>query len=406
MMALEGLRVLDLSVLGPGNFTTMILGDLGAEVILIAPPAASSDIRVSMAAYAKDEGADTNPWSMANVLKVLFETFNRNKKHLTLNLKAPKGLDIFYALAKVSDVVLDGFRPGVAERLKVDYNTLKKMNERLIYCSMSGYGHDGPYRDLPGHDINFIAKGGALDMIGSPGGPPAIPMNIVGDWCTSLNAAIGIFAALVARERTGRGQFVDITYLETVLSVTAPFHYDYLNYGTLYRKGETFYNGGNFFYGAYETKDGRYLSVGCNEPVFWKNLCAVLGREDLVPYQNASGEKREEIIAWLKETFLVKTRDEWFEFLKDKNIPVGNVYGIEEVFRDPHIQSRRILEELDLPSGGKVKHIRSPYRLSDTPPKIRAVAPEQGQNTEEILLKIVGLKDKEEVQRLREQNIV
>jgi len=405
MMALEGLRVLDLSVLGPGNFTTMILGDLGAEVILIAPPAASSEIRVSMASYSKDEGSDTNPWSIANVLKVLFETFNRNKKSMTLNLKAPQGLEVFYELAKQSDVVLDGFRPGVAERLKVDYTTLKKMNERLVYCSMSGYGHDGPYRDLPGHDINFIATAGALDMIGPSGGPPAIPMNIVGDWCTSLNAAIGILAALAARERTGLGQFVDITYLETVLSVTAPFHYDYLNYGTLYRKGETFYNGGNFFYDVYETKDGKYFSIGCNEPVFWKNLCTVLGREDLVPHQNARGERRQQIIAWLKETFLSKTRDEWFEFLKDENIPIGKVYGIEEVFEDAHVQSRRILEECDHSAREKVKHIRSPYRLSDTPPRIRTVAPEQGQHTEEILLEIVGLK-KERIKGRREQNIV
>ena len=403
-MALEGLKVLDLSTLGPGNFSTMILGDLGADVTLVGPPAVG-DIRVSAASYAKGEGSDTYRWSIANVLGVLSESLNRNKKSMTLNLKTTEGRSIFYGLAKKADIIMDGFRPGVTERLGVDYQTIKEINPKIIYCSMSGYGHSGPYRDLPGHDINFIALTGALDMIGQPDGPPAIPMNIIADWCTSLHAVIGILASLEARKKTGSGQFIDITYVESVLSVMTPFHYDFLNNGTIYKRGETFYNGGNPFYSVYKTKDGKYFTIGCNEPVFWKNLCLLLGREDLIPYQYAQGEKKGEISSWLKDIFLTKTRDEWFEALKDKNIPIGKVYAIDEVFNDPHFISREILVETIHPTKGKSRHVGTPFRLSDTPGKVRSSAPIPGEHTDQILSEVLNYSD-EEVARFREQHII
>jgi len=404
MMALEGIRVLDLSTTGPGNFSTMILGDLGAEVILVAPPA-TSDARVSATSYAKGEGSDTYHWSMTNALKILAGSLNRNKKSITLNLKATDARNIFYELAKGADVILDGFRPGVTERLGVDYQTIRKINPKIIYCSMSGYGYDGPYRDLPGHDINYTALAGALDMFGQRDGPPIVPMNIIADWSASLHVVIGILAALAARQKTGYGQFVEITYLESVLSLLNPFHYDYLNYGTVYRRGETAFNGANPFYDIYQTKDRKYFTIGCNEPQFWENLCRVLGRDDFIPHQFTQGAKKEEITSWLKETLLTKTRDEWFEFLKDKNIPIGKVYSSDEVFNDPHIISRQIVVEIDHPTEGKIKHIGIPFRLSDTPGKIRSVAPEIGQHTQEILTEILQY-SKENVAKLKEQNII
>ncbi len=404
MMALEGLRVIDLSTLGPGNFATMILGDMGAEVILVAPPA-TSGARVSAGAYARGEGSDTYHWSITNVLKVLNESFNRNKKSMTLNLKSAEARTIFHELAERTDVIVDGFRPGVTDRLGVGYQDIRKINPRIIYCSLPGYGADGPYKDLPGHDINFAALGGALDMIGEPGGPPVIPMNVFADWNVSLHAAIGILTALVARQKTGEGQFIEITYLESVLSILNPFHYDYLNYGTIYKGGETFYNGGNPFYDVYQTKDGKYFTIGCNEPLFWENLCRVLGREDLIPYQYAEGAKKEEIISWLKNTFLTRTRDEWFEFLRDKNIPIGKVYSSDEVFKDPHIISRKIVVEVDHPTKGKIKHVGIPFHMSDTPGKIRTVAPETGEHTREILTEILKY-SRERVNKLKEQNVI
>ena len=404
MMALEGIRVLDLSTSGPGNFATMILGDLGAEVILVAPPA-TSDARVSASSYAQGEGNETYHWSIAGALKILTESLNRNKKSITLNLKATDACNIFYELAKKTDIILDGFRPGVTERLGVGYQTIREINPKIIYCSMSGYGHDGPYRDLPGHDINYSSLAGALDMIGQPDGPPVIPMNIFADWSASLHAVIGILAALAAREKTNHGQFVEISYLESVLSLLNPFHYDYLNYGTVYKRGETFYNGVNPFYDVYQTKDSKYLTIGCNEPQFWQKLCQVLEREDFAPHQFTQGAKKEEITLWLKETFLTKTRDEWFEFLKDKNLPIGKVYSSDEVFNDPHIIARHMVVEIDHPTEGKIKHVEIPFRLSDTPGKIRSTAPAMGQHTQEILTKILQY-SKEDVTKLKEQNII
>ncbi|MFC1925508.1 CaiB/BaiF CoA transferase family protein [Chloroflexota bacterium] len=404
MMALEGLKVIDLSTLGPGNFATMFLGDLGAEVILVAPPT-GSNVRVSASSYAKGEDSDTYHWSMENALKILNESLNRNKKSITLNLKAKEGHDIFCRIAREADVIVDGFRPGVTKRLGIDYESIREINPKIVYCSMSGYGHTGPYRDLPGHDINFSALAGGLDMVGERGGPPAIPMNLFADWSTSLHAVIGILTSLAAREKSGHGQFVEVTYMESVLSMLNPYHFDYLNYGTVYRRGENFYNGANPFYDVYQTKDGKYLTIGCNEPVFWENLCRTLGREDFIANQFTQGAKKQEIITWLKETFLTRSRDEWFDFLKEQNIPIGKVYSSDEVFTDPHINQRGIVLEIDHPKGGKVKHIRIPFRLSDTPSKVSSPAPETGQHTDSILADMLNY-TREDIDKLREGNVI
>jgi len=404
MMALEGIKVIDLSIVGPSNFATMFLGDLGAEVILVAPPPESS-VRVSASSYAKGKDSDTYHWSMENALKILHESLNRNKKSMTLNLKAKEGHDIFCEIAKKTDVIVDGFRPGVTKRLGIDYESIRDINPKIIYCSMSGYGYSGPYRDLPGHDINFTALGGGLDMVGERGGPPAIPMNLFADWSTSLHAVIGILTSLTARQNTGRGQFIEVTFLESVLSMLNPYHFDYLNYGTVYRRGENFYNGANPFYDVYQTKDGKYFTIGCNEPGFWENLCRALGREDFMPHQFTQDAKKQEIIAWLKETFLTRTRDEWFDFLKDQNVPVGKVYSQDEVFTDPHISQRGIVTETDHPKGGKIRHIGIPFWLSDTPSKVRSPAPETGQHTGDILASMLNY-NKEDIDKLREHNIV
>jgi alpha-methylacyl-CoA racemase len=270
---------------------------------------------------------------------------------------------------------------------------------------MSGYGVDGPYRDFPGHDINYASFGGGIDMVGEKDGRPAIPMNVFADWSTSLNAVIGILTALAARQKTGRGQFVEVSYLETVLGMLNPYHFDYLNYGTIYKRGDNYYNGANPFYDVYETKDGKYLTIGCNEPAFWVNLCKALGRDDLITEQFTQGTKKQEIIAWLKETFLTKTRDEWFEELKDKDIPISKVYSSDEVFTDPHIIARGVVAEIDHPKGGKVKYIKLPFRLSSTPGKITSPSPETGQHTDEILADMLSY-TKTDIAKLRESHVV
>jgi crotonobetainyl-CoA:carnitine CoA-transferase CaiB-like acyl-CoA transferase len=224
-------------------------------------------------------------------------------------------------------------------------------------------------------------------MIGERGGPPIVPMNFIADWAgASLYATIGILIALTARSETGQGQYVDIAYSDGVASLIMLFAYDHLNYGVAYPRGDTPYNGGFPGYSVYETKEGKYIAIGCTEPWFWENLCRFVGKEDFIPYQFSVGEKREEIFAYMRQFFLSKRRDEWFDLIKNKNIPVGKVYHLSEVFSDPQMQHRQMLQEIILPDGTKEKTVGVNIKLLDTPGHIRSPAPNPGQHTKEILL--------------------
>ena len=376
--ALTGLRVLDFTHMPPGMYTTMFLADLGADVLRIERPL-----------QGEDSSDASNFEGYQESMSLPYEAFNRNKRSMTLNLKTKAARKIVDRLVQNSDIILEGFRPGVAQRIGLGYDALKTINPRLIYCSMSGYGQDGPYCELPGHDVNYISVAGAQDMIGQRNGPHAIPMNFLADWAgAGLNAVIGILAAVIARQGTGRGQYVDISYTDGVLSLVTAFAYEYFINGMIYRRGEAFYNGGFPAYNIYQSKDGKYVSIGCFEPWFWENLCKLLGREDFIPYEFDEGEKREEIRDYFEKAFLTKTRDEWFDFLKDKDIPVAKVYSIDEVFTDPQVVHRRMLIEVDHPIRGKVKQVGSPIKLSDTPAEIISGAPLPGQHTAEVLAEL------------------
>jgi len=382
--ALQGIKVLDLCHLGPGMYCTMILGDFGAEVLRIerpSQPISSQKTRDSL-------------WNFERLSDVSNRAFNRNKKSMVLDLKSEKAREIFCKLARSADIIVEGFRPGVTKQLGIDYETIKEINPRIIYCSLSGYGQSGPYVGLPGHDINYIAIGGALDMIGERNKPPVIPMNFIADWAGgSLNAAIGILIALVARSQTGQGQYVDIAYTDGVVSLITLFAFDHLNYGVDYTRGSTPFNGVTPGYGVYQTKEGKYIAIGCVEPWFWENLCRLVGREDFIPDQFAEGERRQEILSHMRQFFLARNRDEWFEFIKDKDIPVGKVYSLSEVFSDPQLQHRQMLQELKLPNGSKERMAGVGIKLSSTPGEIKCGAPVPGEHTKEILL---GLGYKEE----------
>lgn len=377
VMALQKIKVLDLCHLAPGMYCTMILSDFGAEVLRIDRPSQPVD-------FQKSENAE---WSFERMGEVSNRAFNRNKKSIALNLKSEEARQIFYKLAQTADVVIEGFRPGVTKRLGIDYETLSKMNHGIVYCSISGYGQSGPYVELPGHDLNYIAVGGALDMVGESDRPPAIPMNFIADWAGgSLNAVIGILTALMARNETGKGQYVDISYTDGVASLITLFAFDNLNYGTNYPRSGTPFNGGTAGYNVYQTLDGKYISIGCTEPWFWENLCRFVGREDFIPFEFAGGEKRQEMFDYLRSFFRTKNRDEWFELIKDKNIPVGKVYSLSEVFSDPQLRHRQMLQEIDLPGGGKEKTVGVGIKLSGTPGRIKSPAPAAGEHTKEVLL--------------------
>lgn len=378
-LALHGVKVLDLCHLAPGMYCTMFLSDFGAEVLRIDRPE-------QPAAKTK---TGNSAWSFERGMELGNRAFNRNKKSIALNLKSNEARQVFYKLSGSADVIVEGFRPGVTKRLGIDYETIRAINPKIIYCSLSGYGQSGPYVELPGHDINYIAMGGALDMIGEPDRPPAIPMNFLADWAgAALHGAIGILIALVARNNTGQGQYVDISYTDGVASLITLFAFDYLNYGTSYTRGATPFNGGFPGYNVYETKDRRYISIGCFEPWFWENLCRFVGREDFLPYQFAQGRKRQEILDYMRQFFSTKTRDEWFDLLRDKNIPVGKVYSLDEVFSDPQLLHRRMLREIDLPDGRRERMVGVAIKLSGTPGEIKHPAPTPGQHTKEVLSSI------------------
>jgi len=356
----------------------MILADFGAEVVNICSP--------QMAATASSENKVEDFWSFEGQIKLIHESMNRNKKSVALDLKTQASREIFLRMARNADVIVEDFRPGVVKRLGIDYETIQKTNRRIVYCSLSGYGQDGPYWDMPGHDINYIGMTGALDLVGELGGPPIIPMFFLSDFAgAALHSVIGILLALYGRTVSDSGQYVDIAFTDGVLTLLTPLTHAYLNHGVLAKRGETLYSGSHYCYTVYNWTDDKYLSIGCFEPWLWANLCQALEVEDLIPHQFTQGQQREEIFSRLKSIFSKKIRDEWFEFLRKKNVCVGKVYSLDEGVKDPLILHRQMIQEVSDPIRGLVKYIGPTIRLSKTPGRIRSAAPLPGENTEEIV---------------------
>jgi len=402
MLALEGVKILDLSRVIPGTFCTMLLGDFGAEVVKIETPGLTEFVGSSRSLQGEE-----------NRKKAAYYAPNRNKKSITVNLKSEAGREIFYRLSKQADVIIEGFRPGVAKRLGIDYETISKLNPRIVYCSLSGYGQDGPYQAFPGHDINYIAMAGVLGLIGTSEGPPVIPLNLVADFAgAALYGALGISVALVARNKTGKGQYVDAAYIDGAVSLMTWFTNDYFFEGSVLRRGESWLHGAYPYYGVYETKDGKYITIGCIEPHFWENLCRLLGREDYIHYHFASehtirkpeDKKWDEIRTFLKQTFLTKTRDEWFELLTRRDIPAGKVHTPDEVFSDPQVLHRQMVIEVEHSALGKIKQVGIAPKLSDMPGKVRTLSPLLGEHTNEILQEL-GYNHKE-IENLRREGII
>lgn len=369
MMPLEGIRVLDLTRLAPGPFCTMLLGDLGADVIVVEEP----------------PGVGRRFDAVSNERTQAFNALGRNKRSVGLNLKEPRAQQAFLRLARGADVVVEGFRPGVAKRLGVDYETVKAVNPRVIYCSLSGYGQTGPYSGLVGHDINYISVGGALGMIGWPGQAPAIPMNIIADFAGGgLYAAFAILGAIIARGKTGSGQYIDMAMSDGVTSLLTFIANQYFAGGHVPRPGEDFLNGAVPSYHVYETADGRWLSIGCLEPWFWQELCQALGCPQFIPHQN-NREKFAEMFEFFRRKFRERTRDEWFAELRQRDICVAPVYSLDEVFADPHVQARGMVAELPHPEFGPVRMVGIAPKFSETPGALRRLAPKRGEHTDEVL---------------------
>ncbi|RJQ30773.1 MAG: CoA transferase [Peptococcaceae bacterium] len=369
---LEGIRVLDLTRLLPGPYCSMMLADFGAEVIKIEEPGRGDYLRWMSADKVGDTGGN-------------FLLINRNKKSIILNLKHSAGKEILYRMVKEADIVMEGYRPGVPKRIGVDYNTLKEINPAIIYCSVTGYGQDGPYVQAPGHDINYIGYAGILGMTGRPGEKPVIPGTQIADFTGgAMMAVIGILLALQARQRTGRGQFVDISMLDGTVPLAATLAGEYFPSGKIPRRGGTTFTGRYACYNIYQTKDGRYIALAAAEEHFWKNLCEYFRKEEYIQWQYIN-EKQEELSRFLQEQFLTRERDQWVAELADKDVCCTPVCDMAEVFADPQVRHRQMIFEMEHPRLGTIKQIGVPIKLSDTPAQIVSAPPDMGEHTEEVL---------------------
>lgn len=394
---LEGLRILDLTRLIPGPFCTMILADLGAEVIKVEEPGIGDYERVVKPAQ--------------NGVAYRFMLLNRNKKSVTLNLKEEEAKKIFFDLAKRSDVVIEGFRPGVMRRLGLSYDDLKKGNPGLIYCSLTSYGYTGPYRDKVAHDINVLAQIGMLDLMGSADGPPAIPGVQLVDVVTALYGVIGILGALMAREKTGKGQQIDLSMQDCAFSLMFDSARYPLAEGRVPQRGRERLMGGLANYNIYESGDGQYMAIGALEKKFKDDLFRGLGLDDLVTKgsevtsSEVNPEKEENIKRRLREIFKQKTLEEWQKILEPANVFFSAVKTVADALGDPQLKAREMIVETEHPKAGRYTQIGSPLKLSDTPCDMhRLPAPGVGEHNREIL-KGLGLSDAE-VDRLKEKGVI
>lgn len=389
MASLDGLHVLDLSRLLPGPLCTMILGDLGADVVKVEQPEIGDYAR-----FAPPLIGDTGS---------AFLMLNRNKRSITLNLKNAEAKEILHKLATKADVFVESYQPGVAERLGVGYPAIRKVNEHIIYCSISGYGQTGPYRDLVGHDLNYAAYSGAIGATGLKGGPPIIPAVQIADIQSAIYAAVAITAALYRREKTGEAEFIDVSMMDTaVASMIMPLSFHFAGAST--ERGESFLSGGAPFYNVYETKDRRFISIASLEPKFWAELCNALGVEEYQDQQIVSAEVSQQIRADLAEKFREKKRDEWIKILNEREIPCAPVYDVSEVPADPQVRARKMIFEMETEAFGKLNQLATPIRISHNPLVVRSGPPKLGQHTLEIL-RGLGYSTKD-VERLKTEGAI
>jgi crotonobetainyl-CoA:carnitine CoA-transferase CaiB-like acyl-CoA transferase len=372
--AFAGVRILDLSRLLPGAYCSLLFADLGAEVIKVEEPGRGDYARV------------TSPLWGDSGIGAYFLLLNRNKKSLTLNLKHETGKAVFRRLVATADVLLESFRPGVMDRLGLGWETLRALNPRLVYCAISGYGQDGPYRQVVGHDVNYMGYAGALSVTGPRRGAPLTPGVQVADiGGGSLPAAFAIAAALYHRQESGRGQFIDVAMTDGVVSWLAPAFGVLFATGEVPRRGEERLNGGWPCYQVYEAADGRHLTLGALEPQFWANFCRLVGREDLLPLQHAEGEARDRVEAELTALFRTRPRDEWVRLLHTADVCAGPVNTLPEALEDPQLRARQVFQEVSHPTLGPIPQIAFPGKLSETPPAVEAAPPDLGAHTDAIL---------------------
>jgi len=361
---LQSIKVLDLTRLLPGPYATMVLADFGAEVTKVEDP------------FLGDYARDFEPKVAGQ--GTMFHSLNRNKESISLNLKEAADKEKLLEMVKDADVLIESFRPGVMDRLGLGYETLKEHNEQLIYCAITGYGQTGPFKDKPGHDLNYIGYTGLLQLMGTSDRPPIVPATTIADIGGGAQPAIiGILLALMHRNNTGEGQFIDISMTDGVLSWLQTLLPGYLNAGDTPERGKQMLDGGRAYYSVYETKDNRYLAVGAVEPKFWSAFCKVIEREDLIERQEAPAEEHEEMKAEVQAIIGSKSLEEWTAILEPVDACVTPILTFEEMENHPQIQAREMIQTIEDNTYGSIKHIGIPIKLSKSPGKIRSLAPKR-----------------------------
>lgn len=390
--ALSGIRVLDMSRLLPGPYCTLVMADHGAEVIKVETPFEGDYIR-KMGPMVDEDSA-------------FFWQLNRNKKSISLNLKTREGKEIFEKLVAGADVLVESFRPGVMDSLGLGYARLKEINNRLIYCAITGYGQDGPYRLRAGHDLNYISIAGVLLLSATRDEPPVMPALQLADvGGGSLWGLVAILLALLAREKTGRGQFLDISMTEGSMACLPLQFAQYFMTGEIPRRNEAILSGYLACYNLYRTKDGKYISMGILEPKFWKAFCEAVERPQWIGLQYGPLEVQNELKEKLKALFAERARDEWMEiFGKVADSCVEPLLEPGEVLDHPQIAHRKFFLEVDHPEKGKLIQVGFPCRLSETPAKFYKNPPRLGEDTEELLRELGYSGD--EIKKLRKKGVI
>ncbi len=366
-MPLSGIKILDLTRYLPFSYGSMLLGDMGAEVIKIEEPS-KGDYQRLMYPLKKKEG-------------YVFLSTNRNKKSITLNLKKDEGKKVFFRLAKSADVIFESFRPGVVKKLGIDYETIKKISPQLIYCSCTGYGQTGPYSQRPGHDINYLGVSGILGVTGRETGSPVIPGIPIADMTAGVFSALAISAVLVGQRNCEEGCYIDVSMTDCMVS------YMHIYNDALFGKSRRIdpSTGGSIRYNTFKTKDGKFITIGNLEDKFWFNFCDLIGREDLKKYGFETKKEHVYIMEELRNVFHTKTRQEWLTIMNGRDICYGPVNETEEVLEDPQIKHRGMYSHVDHPVEGKIGQISFPIKFSKFPQIIKYPPPRLGEHTEEVL---------------------
>jgi crotonobetainyl-CoA:carnitine CoA-transferase CaiB-like acyl-CoA transferase len=392
--ALDGIRIIDFSKALAGPYCTMLLADMGAEVIKVEMPGSGDDSRGWGPPFIEGESA-------------YFLSINRNKKSITLNLKDNKAKEIALKIIEKADIVLESNRPGVMTKLGLDYETVKKINPGIIYCSISGFGQTGPYSKRPGFDQVIQGYGGIMGLTGEKGGGPLKVGIAVTDIATGMFAATGILTALYHRERTGQGQHVDASMLDGQVS--------WLTYqaGRYLASGNVPQRIGSAHplivpYQDFEASDG-FINIAAGNDNLWKKFCAVTDLSDIADDPKFATnpkrvENRDEVVAIVSKKIKTKTMQEWLDILNDAGVPCGPIYTVDQIFKDPQVLAREMLVEVDHPKCGKIQVTGSPIKLSETPAEITTHPPMLGEHNSSILQEF-GFSE-EDITKLKEDKVI